>query len=72
MDTIDGLVPLVPVALSHVIDRTGSALRKDIKDCTYVNRASRPLESFGEVYANMLLEAVDGEDLRAVAKKAGR
>ena len=58
MDTIDGLVPLVPVVLSRINDPNKAALKKDLKDCIWVNRASRPLEGFGEIYADMLQEAI--------------
>lgn len=41
VDTIDGLVPIVPTALSRVGESNKALLRKDIKDTIWVNRASR-------------------------------
>jgi hypothetical protein len=42
VDTIDGLVPVVPTALSRFgVESDRAALRKDVKDTIWVSRASR-------------------------------
>ena len=73
MDTIDGLVPLIPIALSRLGEASTprTSLKKDIKDCIWVNRASKPLEAYGEVYVDMLHEAIAGENMLEICKKAG-
>jgi hypothetical protein len=72
VDTIDGLVPLIPIALSRVgLASERAALKKDIKDCIWVNRASTLLEKYGEVYVDMLHQSLAGQDMQEICEQAG-
>lgn len=41
------------------------------QDCVWTNRASRRLEEYGEVYVEMLHQAIAGESLGEICNKAG-
>lgn len=81
VDTIDGLVPVIPVALAHLAHRLSTpgsvdatqALSQDVKDVINVNRKSPSLlPKYGRVYAGMLEACLEGQDLREVSVAAGR
>ena len=81
VDTIDGLVPVIPIALSRLggVDSSSTcsaseraALKKDIVECINVNRKSPSmLPRYAEVYVDMLHACLAGEDLQEICEKAG-
>lgn len=79
VDTIDGLVPLIPIALSHLPSSSAAeqaaaaaALKKDIFDTINMNRKSPSLlPKYGEVFCSMIHASLLGQNLQETCEKAG-
>lgn len=78
VDTIDALVPLIPIALSHLPSSSSSsnsataALKKDIFDAINMNRKSPSLlPRYGEVYVGIVHASLLGRNLQETCEKAG-